>query len=54
MNSIIKFVNFYSTGFPAHNCPEGIILPGGTTELGPMAHPLSSLEPSRIILLNPI
>jgi len=47
-------LEYYSTGFPAHNWPAGIILPGGTTELGPMAQPLSNLAPSRIILLNPI
>jgi hypothetical protein len=30
-----------------------MILPGGTTELGPIMHPLSSFEPSKIIDLNP-
>lgn len=31
-----------------------MILPGGTTELGPIQAPLSSLAPSRITDLNPI
>jgi hypothetical protein len=28
-------------------------LPGGTTELGPITHPFSSLAPSKITLLCP-
>lgn len=44
----------YSTGFPAHNCPAGINLPGGTTLLGPTTAPLSILAPSKITDLNPI
>jgi len=52
----------YCTGFPAHNYPDGINLPGGTTELWPIAQPtyffnfdlpFSSLAPSKITHLNP-
>jgi hypothetical protein len=38
------FLLFYSTGFPAQSYPEGINLPGGTTELGPIMHPKSKNE----------
>jgi hypothetical protein len=44
----------YSTGLPAHNWPDGINLPGGTTELGPIADPFSIFAPSRITVLAPI
>jgi hypothetical protein len=43
----------YSTGFPAQSYPAGISLPGGTTEFGPIAQPLSNFAPSKITLLNP-
>ncbi len=44
------FIN-YQTGFPAHNQDEGITLPGGTTEFGPIALPFSIIAPSKITLL---
>ena len=46
--------HYYSTGFPAHSCPPGINLPGGTTEFGPITAPLSILAPSKMMLLKPI
>jgi hypothetical protein len=56
LNAISSFLTSltYSTGFPAQTYPEGINLPGGTTELGPIIHPLSNLAPSKITVLNPI
>lgn len=39
---------------PAHNYIDGITLPGGTTEFGPITAPFSILEPSKITVLCPI
>lgn len=44
----------YYTGFPAHNYPEGINLPGGTTLSSPISHPLSNCAPSNTNDLEPI
>ena len=41
------------TGLPAHSCPVGISLPGGTTEFGPIMHSSDNFAPSRITLLGP-
>lgn len=53
ISALVKSLT-YSTGFPAHNCPAGINLPGGTTLLGPTTAPLSILAPSKTTDLNPI
>lgn len=42
------------TGFPAQRVFSGILLPGGTVELGAMTQPLSSCEPSMMTDLKPM
>lgn len=46
------FINW--TGFPAQSVFSGILLPGGTVELGAITHPLSSCEPYIMMDLKPM